>query len=378
MAKLASCPLEEVSMDIHDQQNEDLNNVDALVEPSLLRHPHKLAKLRHVNACMLAESQYVKSAGFGGVELPNEPAAGLNLDDVSLATEFLNHTLKAPLMIAPMTGGMELGAMLNQRFAQAAEHFGLAFGVGSQRLMLMDETALPTFRVRPYARTALIFANLGAAQILHEKGAVMAQQAVDFIQADALFLHLNPLQEACQEHGDTQFSGLLKGISAVVTSLRRHNIPVFVREVGFGMSKTSARALIETGIDGLDCAGAGGTSWAKVEAMCASNERYQKLGQALGEWGIPTVSSIANVRMVNQTIPLIATGGLRSGLDIAKAIALGADMGAMAQPMLLAAIKGEDALFAFIDQILLELRVAMFAAGKSRVAELKNAVVIRN
>lgn len=330
------------------------------------------AKLKHVQACLQDGSQYVKSAGFETVELESEAAAGLTLADIRLETEFLGFMLKAPLMIAPMTGGMELGATLNERWAKAAHHFGLAMGVGSQRIALMDERFQSSFKVRSYAPRALLFANLGAAQLLQGMNADHALAVVEMIDANALFMHLNPVQEACKRGGDVNFSGLLKALEAVVKRLSAHKIPVLVREVGFGISEASAQRLIDLGISGIDCAGAGGTSWAKVEALCAEDPRFERLGTIFGEWGIPTADSIRNVRKVHKTIPLIATGGLRSGLDIAKALKLGADLGAMAQPLLKHAMLGEEALFSFIEQVLLELRIALFAAGASSIAELKS------
>lgn len=342
-------------------------------QPTQLPNLKQINKLKHVNACLLPESQYHKNAGFDAFELPCESAAGLSLEEISLKTTFLGHNIEAPLMIAPMTGGMELGAMLNQRWAKACDYFGLPLGVGSQRLALLDEKVSESFKVRKYAPRALIFANLGASQILSHNGAHQALMAVQMIEANAIFIHLNPLQEACQKQGDVDFSGVLRAISLVVNSLRKHRIPVLVREVGFGLSKNAAKALIETGIDGLDCAGAGGTSWSKVEALCATDDKHRSLGQTFGEWGIPTAQSIINVRDVSNTVPLIATGGIRNGLHIAKAIALGADMAAMAQPMLLAAIKGEDYLLAFIEKILLELKVAMFASGRPNISSLRQA-----
>lgn len=337
--------------------------------------PHKLAKLKHVQACLLPASQYSKSAGFAEIELAHQAAASLSLADISLATQFLGHELRAPLMIAPMTGGVALGGMLNERWAKAAEYFGLPFGVGSQRIMLRDESVFESFNVRKVAKTACIFANLGAAQILGADGVESAKRVVASIEASALFLHLNPMQEACKSDGDTSLSGLLAAIAAVVKALKSEKIPVLVREVGFGLSEQAAKSLITTGIDGLDCAGAGGTSWAKVEAMVSSDGLYGKLGQVFGEWGIPTAQSIRNVRAVDKTIPLVATGGLRSGLDVAKALALGADLGAMARPMLMAAIDSEEALFAFIEQTLLELRVAMYGAGVAHIDALKTVAL---
>lgn len=329
----------------------------------------RIAKLRHVQACLSAESQYQKSPGFDQFDLEHQAAAALSLDQINIHTDFLNYKLKAPLMIAPMTGGMQLGALLNERWARAAQYFGMAFGVGSQRLALEDASVRSSFQIRAYAPQAFIFANLGAAQLVNGMNAEHALKAVDMISANALFIHLNPLQEVCQSHGNYDFGGILGAISKVVERLHKHNIPVLVREVGFGLSESSARAFINCGVAGLDCAGAGGTSWAKVEAMCAGEERYQRLGRIFGEWGIPTAQSIKNVRLASKSIPLIATGGIRSGLDLAKALKLGANLAAMAQPMLAAAMSGEDELFSFIEQIICELKVAMFAAGISSIKE---------
>lgn len=327
------------------------------------------SKLKHLSACLLPESQYKKSAGFDELTLEHQAAAGLSFNEISLATKFLGHNLDAPLMIAPMTGGMELGALLNMRWAKAAEHFNLAFGVGSQRLALMDSLVAKSFSVRNYAKNAFIFANLGAAQIL-KNGPDKCLRAVEMIEANALFIHLNPLQEACQENGDVDFTGLIPAIEAIVNVLHKRSLPVFIREVGFGLSKETAHLLINTGISGLDCSGAGGTSWAKVEALCATSQKYRALGETFGEWGIPTVQSIKNVRSVDKEIPLIASGGLRTGIDCAKALALKANLVAMAQPMLSAAIKGEDELFTFIEKILLELRIALYASGAQNIGHL--------
>lgn len=352
--------------------------MSTFLEPNdgLLARKKYQEKLKHVNACLLPESQYHKSAGFDEIDLVNQSAAGLDLDGVSLSTTFLDKNLRAPLMIAPMTGGTELGATLNRRWAQACEHFGLGFGVGSQRLALIRKDVEQSFKVRKYAPTALLFGNIGAAQLLDEGASDLALRAVDMIEADALFIHLNPLQEACKYAGDKSFVGLLRSIEMVAHALGKRGVKVLVREVGFGLSEEAARSLMDTGIDGLDCAGAGGTSWAKVEAMCSVDDRYRRLAMAFKEWGIPTVRAIRNVRQVDKTVPLIATGGIRSGLDIAKAIAIGADMAAMAQPMLIAALKGREELFSYVEAILLELRVAMYASGAAVIHELKGKAIL--
>lgn len=331
---------------------------------------HALEKLKHVQACLLPESQYVKTTGLEHVELTSQSAAGLSFDEISLRTTFLGHHLKAPLMIAPMTGGMELGRMLNERWARAAEHFGIAFGVGSQRLALLDESVRQSFLVRKEAPHAFIVANLGVAQLLKGDAVSHALRAVSMIEANALYVHLNPLQEACQHGGDRSFVGIQQALETICTTLRQHNIPVLAREVGFGLSTEAARILINCGVSGIDCAGAGGTSWTKVESLCAKEEHYKRLGAVFGEWGIPTATSIKNVRAVHKTIPLVAVGGIRTGLDVAKCLALSADLVGMAQPMLEKAIKSEDELFRFIEQILCELKVAMLASGARSIADL--------
>lgn len=327
-------------------------------------------KNKHINACLLDESQYCKTAGFDQIELINQSAAALSFSKLNLTTSFLGHQLKAPLMIAPMTGGSDLGARLNRMWAEAAEFFGIAFGVGSQRLALENPAVATSFKVRDYAPTAMIFANLGAAQLVRAMQAEYCLRAVDMVRANALFIHLNPCQEACQEGGDNNFLGLLSALAQVVRDFEPLKIPVLVREVGFGLSKQAVRALLETGIAGLDCAGAGGTSWTKVESICAASDSYRRLAMVMGEWGIPTVQSIKNVRQVNAQIPLIACGGIRSGLDVAKALALGADLAAIAQPMLKAAMISSEALHKYIEQILLELKVAMFANGACKPTDL--------
>jgi isopentenyl-diphosphate Delta-isomerase len=259
--------------------------------------------------------------------------------------------------------------------ARAAEHFGLAMGVGSQRVGVEDEQRAAFFKIRSDAPTTFVFANFGAGQLVKGWGVDHARRAVDMIGADALFLHFNPIQEAAQG-GDVDFRGLVDKIAALTAGMRAHGVPVFAREVGFGMSAVAARLLDAAGVSGIDVAGAGGTSWAKVESLCAKTERRKKMGASFGEWGIPTADALVAVRAVT-SLPLIATGGLRSGIDVGKALALGATLGAMARPMLVAAHASEEALHAFIEDTLLELRITLFGAGCNDVAQLqKNPVLV--
>lgn len=320
------------------------------------------AKLAHLEACLSSEVEYSKSAGFDQIELVNQAACDVSLNLINLETEFLGKKLQAPLMIAPMTGGVERGYELNKLWAKAAEHFGIAFGVGSQRVALENLKLASTYDIRKYAPNAFIFANLGAAQIAQGMSLDNIKRAIDMISADALFIHFNAVQEACQD-GDVDYRNIFRNMTRVCEHFAKQNFPVLAREVCFGISPEAASRLISMGVSGIDCAGAGGTSWAKVEALCAKTERRRKMGFRFGEFGIPTANSIQNVRQISQTIPLIATGGIRTGQDIAKALKLGANLTAMARPMLLAAHAGEEALFEFIEDLILELQIALFASS---------------
>jgi isopentenyl-diphosphate delta-isomerase len=328
------------------------------------------SKVQHIDACLTDAVEYRKSAGFERYEFVNQALPEVSLADVDLSTELCGKRLGAPLMISPMTGGVDRAHALNQRLAAAAEKFQIPMGVGSQRVGLEDDARGALFQVRDAAPTTFVFGNIGGAQLVKGWGADHARRAVEMIRADALFLHLNPMQEAIQG-GDQDFRGLTAKIAEVTRALDDDGIPVFAREVGFGISEEAARALVDAGVKGIDCAGAGGTSWAKVEGIVAKTERRKVMGRVFGEWGIPTTESIQAVRRVTADLPLIATGGLRSGVDVAKAIALGADLGSMARPFLIAA--DADLACEFIEQTLEELRVCMFGVGAGSIGALKGS-----
>jgi isopentenyl-diphosphate Delta-isomerase len=340
----------------------------------LVRDP--ASKTHHIDACLTDAVEYQKTTGFERYDFVNQALPEVSLEQISLSTSLCGKALQAPLMIAPMTGGVERGHAINRRLARAAEHFGLPMGVGSQRVGVEDEARAQFFTVRQDAPTTFVFANFGAGQLVKGWGLDHARRAVNMIGANALFLHFNPIQEAAQG-GDVDFRGLLHKVGALARALEADGIALFAREVGFGMSAQAARQLIDAGIKGIDCAGAGGTSWAKVEGICAKTERRRKMGMRFGEWGIPTAEALLAVRSVSSTIPLIATGGLRSGIDVAKAIALGADIGAMARPMLVAADQGEEFLHSFISDVLLELRISMFGIGAQSLAALRGTPHVR-
>jgi len=336
-----------------------------------LRDPS--AKLKHIEACLTQPVEYRKRTGLEAYELVNQALPEVSLAELDLSVLLAAKTLRAPLMIAPMTGGTEQGLTLNRRLAAAAERHGLAMSVGSQRVALERPELAPFFSVRDVAPNIALFANMGAAQLVRGWGVSEARRAIEMIGADALFVHLNPIQEAIQG-GDRDFRGLASRLSLLCRGLAGDGIPVFAREVCFGLSCEATLRLIDCGVAGLDCSGAGGTSWAKVEAFCAPTLRRRELGLQFGEWGIPTARSICNVRSISPHIALIASGGLRSGIDVAKAVALGADLGAMARPFLLAASEGDTALDALIERVLEELRVCMFGAGAANIAALRGRI----
>lgn len=328
------------------------------------------SKVQHIDACLTPAVEYEKTTGFERYAFVNNALPEVSLEHVETESTLCGKRISAPLMVSPMTGGVQRGHEINATLARAAERFQLPMGVGSQRVGIEDTTRAGFFEVRKEAPSTVIFANIGAVQLVKGWTSEHARRAVDMIEADALFLHLNPMQEAVQG-GDQDFRGLAAKMTQVVKDLHKDNVPVFVREVGFGMSRDAAKRLLETGIDGIDCAGAGGTSWSKVEGICAKTERRGIMGKIFGEWGVPTTESILNVRAASRDIPLIATGGLRSGIDVAKAIALGADVGSMARPMLVAADQGDDAVAEFMTQTIEELKVCMFGIGAANIAALK-------
>jgi len=330
-----------------------------------------LAKIKHLDACLLEESQYKKTTGLEQVELPNEAACPIALSQIDLSTTFLGKRIKAPIMIAPMTGGVERGRTLNERWARAAEHFQIPMGVGSQRLAIENADLAPLFGIRQYAPTTVIFGNLGAANLRLDTAVDYARRAVQMLEANALFIHFNAMQEGCQEQGDSDFTGVLSAFEKLCRALHDDGVPVFAREVGFGLSQSATKRLIDAGANGVDCAGAGGTSWSKVESLCASRAETARLGEVFGEWGIRTADSIRNVRAVSKEVPLIATGGIRNGLDALKALYLGADIASMARPFLLTGIKSDQAVNDLIQTCMQELRLGLFGLGLSSLDQLK-------
>jgi isopentenyl-diphosphate delta-isomerase len=298
----------------------------------------------------------------------------LDRSDIELGTTFLGKSLKAPILISSMTGGTELAHLVNTRLATVAQRYGLAMGVGSQRIALEQPELAPTFAVRSLAPDILLLANLGAVQLNYGCGLEDCLKLVELLEADALILHLNPLQEWVQSEGDSNFKGLLAKIEQICAQLP---VPVIAKEVGNGISAVTAKQLIEAGVAAIDVAGAGGTSWAKVESQRAKDNRQRHLGQVFADWGLPTAECITAIRSLNSTIPLIASGGLKNGLDLAKSIALGADLGGLARPFLVAAIESEAAVDELVKFLIAELEIVLFCTGNPNLSALKNSGALK-
>lgn len=298
----------------------------------------------------------------------------LNLEEINLGIELFGKKLRAPILISSMTGGTPEAAAINRTLAKAAQDSGIAMGLGSQRAAVEDPQLITTFQVRDVAPDILLFANLGAIQLNYGYGIDQCRRAVEMIEADGLILHLNALQEALQPEGDTRFAGLRGKIEAICRQLP---VPVIAKEVGWGFSEESARQLRDAGIAAFEVAGAGGTSWSQVEMHRAQTESQARIAATFVEWGIPTSDSIRNVRRVAPDLPIFASGGLRTGLDIAKCIALGATIGGMAGPFLKAASRSLEDTQSAIAEIRREIQVTMFAAGFASIDELQRARLIR-
>jgi len=313
----------------------------------------------HIRLCLDPSSQAKKSA-FDSYKLPYHALPELSMDNVDTTTKFLNKTLQMPLIIASMTGGSEHGRTINANLALAAETCGVALGLGSQRIGLEKPDVKDTFElVRKYAPTAVIIANMGAVQLNYGHTVSSYRKVVDMVQADAIYLHLNPLQEALQPGGDTDFSGLLKKIKKLVQEI---GAPVFIKEVGHGISDMVARQLFEVGVAGIDVAGVGGTSYAWVEAERAQNDDF---AEWFKNFGIPTDESIIQVvrSRTQKEQMVVASGGVRGPVDGLKSRALGADLFSAAVPFLQPAIDSPEAIIATIENWKRGLQIAMFASG---------------
>jgi isopentenyl-diphosphate delta-isomerase len=295
----------------------------------------------------------------------------VDLAEIDLGVQFLGHALAAPFLISSMTGGPSRARAINAALAEAAQDHGIAMAVGSQRVALQGEGSEGLDRhLRHYAPDIPLYANLGAAQLLEPGAQDRVHRAIDAIDANALIIHLNPMQEALQAGGDTRWRGVLSAIRDICVCLER---PVIVKEVGFGLSGAVAAQLVDAGVAALDVAGCGGTSWAAVEGAMQEPGAARRLAELYRDWGIPTADAIVQVRAAAPAMPLIGSGGIRSGLDAARALRLGADIVGTAAGLLTAALEGPHAVHAAITEWKDALRLACFGTGSRTIADLRKA-----
>ena len=333
-------------------------------------------KADHLRICLEENVQFNRvTNGFEKYRFTHNCLPEINLEDIDLSTTFLGKKLNAPLLISSMTGGTEQAKQINYRLAEAAQNHRLAMGVGSQRIAVEKPDTAPSFAIRRLAPDALLFANLGAIQLNYTYGLEQCLQAVEILEADALILHLNPLQECIQPRGDVNFKGLLDKIHLLCEQI---SVPVIAKEVGNGISGAMAQKLISAGVDAIDVAGAGGTSWAKVESERAENNLQRRLGQTFADWGIPTAECLVQIQEQNLDVPLIASGGLRNGLEVAKAIALGADLVGLAFPFLQAASESPEAIEELIQLLLSEIRTVLFCTGNIDLANFQKSKCLKS
>ncbi len=329
----------------------------------------------HLRICLQQEVEFESlTAGFERYRLVHQALPEIASDAVDLSTSFLGRRLRAPLLISPMTGGTPAAREINHRLAMAAETLGIAMGVGSQRAAIEDPALAETYRVRDVAPNIILLANLGAVQLNYGYGLDECQRAVEMIEADALVLHLNPVQEFFQNEGNHDFTRLLPHIEEIC---RRLGWPVIVKEVGWGLAPNLVLALLAAGVAAVDVAGAGGTSWGRVEAYRSPSGRMRSLAAAFDRWGTPTAEAIREARLAaGEEATIIGSGGIRDGLQAAKALALGANLVGMALPLLRPATVSTEAVIEHLELIISELRLAAFATASPTVEALRRSRLV--
>ena len=333
-----------------------------------------IRKDQHIEIC---RSQDVESkarfTGFSRVSFMPCALPELDEEDLDTKTRFLGRDFSFPMMIVGMTGGIAKGKEINQRLARTASKFGIPMGIGSQRLALENKEHAAIFSVKKEVSDLFLVGNVGCAQLVAGDARDICQRAVDMIEADALAIHLNVLQESVQVEGDRRFRGFMKKIEDVCRYLP---VPIILKEVGCGVSVPIAKRLFEAGVSAIDIGGKGGTSWGYIEGLRSGKEATRRLGEEFRDWGIPTAYNLSAVRDGCPEGTIIATGGMRSGLDMAKACALGADMVGVGLPLLRAALLSEEAVFEEVALLERGLRVAMVASGARKVGDLAGRVCL--
>ncbi|NVK00197.1 MAG: type 2 isopentenyl-diphosphate Delta-isomerase [Oceanospirillaceae bacterium] len=338
-----------------------------------MSEPTNSRKIEHINAILKDPDTDRNARYFDRIHLTHRALPELDLQQIDTSTEFLGKRLSFPLLISSMTGGdHELVRCVNTNLALAAERTGVALAVGSQRVMFTDAAAKQSFDLRKYAPTALLLGNIGAVQLNYGFAVEQCQQAVDLLQADGLYLHLNPLQEAVQPEGDTNFAGISKQIASIVNGV---SVPVLLKEVGCGLSVADIELGLEAGVRYFDIAGAGGTSWSRIEHHRRDQD---ELGLKFQDWGLPTPVALQQAAHLRERATLVASGGLRDGIDMAKSVILGASLCGVAAPLLAPAMESADAVVEAIERLRREYLTAMFLLGVASTPELqgKSALIV--
>ena len=332
-------------------------------------------KADHIRINLENDVQSRAHTGLGRYRFTHEALPELDMALIDTRVSLFGRELSGPLLLSSMTGGTEQAMHINRNLARAAQHLGLVMGLGSMRAAIVQPASLPTFGVRDVAPNVMLFANIGAVQLNYGFTVEHCKRLVDLIEASALILHLNPLQEAVQPSGDVNWAGLLSKIEAVVRGV---GVPVIAKEVGWGISRRAAHALAGAGVAAIDVAGAGGTSWSQVELYRADTDAQRRIAQAFDDWGIPTADSIAAVKLAVPGLPIFASGGIANGVDGAKCIALGATLFGIARPLLRAATLSVEAVIEELNVVLGQLRVAMLCTGCPDMAALGRTELIKD
>lgn len=335
----------------------------------------KNRKQDHIDINLKKDVKSLQETGFDLYHFTHNPLPEIDLKDIATTSSFLGKTIQAPILISSMTGGTSDALKINENLAQAAQIRGIALGLGSGRAGLASEEAARTYQLRKWAPNIPIYANLGAIQLNYGYGVDECRRVVEMAGADALILHLNSLQEALQPEGQTNFSGLVNKIGEVCKKI---DVPVIAKEVGWGINAKAANLLVDAGVSCIDVAGAGGTSWSEVEKHRNTSEEGIRISSHFRDWGISTADAVQDVSKALPHIPLIASGGLRKGLDIAKSLALGASMGGIAGGFLKAASQSSEEVVKMIDELILEMRIVMFAVGAKTIAQLKQTSIFKS
>jgi isopentenyl-diphosphate delta-isomerase len=332
-------------------------------------------KADHIKINLEKDVRSALTTGLENYHFTHEALPELDLEQVDTSLSLFGKRLAAPILISSMTGGTSDAETINLRLAEAAQQMKIAMGIGSQRAAIEHPEQARTFQVRRVAPDILLFANLGAVQLNYGYGIDQCRRAVDMIEANALIFHFNPLQEAVQDAGNTNFAGLAKKVEEVC---RKLEVPVIAKEVGWGISERTAKLLADCGVQAIDVAGAGGTSWSQVEMHRAPDEFTRELAATFVGWGIPTAESILNVRKSAPDMTIFASGGIKDGLDIAKCVALGASIGGMAGQFLKAAAISTKSAVQMMKLTKRQIEVTMFAAGVGTLENLRVGRLVQN